>query len=114
MLICLFSIIFVSGVLAQNYAEIKTSQMPKKITEYLKKNLGTYTLGRVAKYDEKGLVRYAVVAELRGNKSIYVFDKDGNYLTREKSLKDLKQSKALYPSSTPVKKDDKKTSTIKK
>jgi hypothetical protein len=93
----LFALMFITSVIAQNYTEIKTSQLPKKITEYFKKYLVTYTLGRAAKSDENGVIKYEVVAESRGRKAVYVFDKDGKFLTREQNLKGKEQPKPTPP-----------------
>jgi hypothetical protein len=110
----LFLSIFITGVIGQNYTEIKTSQLPKKITEFFKKNLVTYTLGRAAMSDEKSGVKYAVVAESRGRKAVYTFDKDGKFLGREANLKGKEQPK---PETTPPpsgKKADDKGAPVKK
>jgi len=95
--IFLFASLFITGVIAQNYTEIKTSQIPKKITEYFTKNLRTYTLGRAAKSIDKGVIKYEVVAETHGHKAIYVFDKDGKFLGRERNLKGKEQAKPVTP-----------------
>lgn len=95
--IFLFASLFITGVIAQNYTEIKTSQLPKKITEYFTKNLRTYTLGRAAKSIDKGIIKYAVVAETHGHKAVYVFDKDGKFLSRERNLKGKGQAKPTPP-----------------
>jgi hypothetical protein len=100
-LLFLSAMIFTLFVVAQGYSEIKSSQLPKKATDYLKKNLGTYTMGRAAKSDEKGVIKYAVVAETRGKKAVYVFDKDGNFLDR---VKNLEEAEKVKPAATPQKK----------
>jgi len=84
--IFLFLTLFVTGVFGQNYVEVKNTQLPKKIIEFFKKD-HAYTMGRAAKLNNKGIISYAVVGELRGNKLIYVFDKDGKFLRKEKNLK---------------------------
>jgi hypothetical protein len=112
--IFLFASLFITGVIAQNYTEIKTSQIPKKITEYLKKTLGTYTLGRAAKSNEKGVIKYEVVAASRGHKAIYVFDKDGKFLGRERNHKGKEQARPVNPVTPAGKKAEEKTVPVKK
>ena len=102
---------FMAGAIAQDYTEIKTTQLPKKVTEYFKKNLAAATMVRAAKTVDKGIIKYAVVAEMRGGKSIYVFDKDGNFLNREKTLKTKVQPSPAAPA---AKKTDAATAPVKK
>jgi len=110
----LLAFLFVTGVMAQNYTEIKASQIPKKCTAFLNKHLGTYTLDRAAKTVENGVTKYAIVAETRGNKAIYMFDKDGNFLGREKKLKGAEKAKPSTAVTPAEKKADVKAAPVKK
>ena len=102
-LLLLISILCTGGF-AQNYTEVKTPQLPKKITTYFTKNFKSYTLIRAAKSIDKGVLKYAVVVEINGsNKSVYIFDKDGNFITRGTSLKAIEKSKANTKSPSPGK-----------
>jgi hypothetical protein len=96
--------IFSTGAFAQNYTEVKTPQLPKKITTFFTKNFKSYTLIRAAKAIDNGVLKYAVVVEINGNnKSVYIFDKDGKFLTRGTSLKAIEQAKANSKASSPGK-----------
>lgn len=87
--------IFFTSMIAQNYTEVKTTQLPKKVTAYFTKNFKSYNVVRSAKATDKGVLKYAVVVEINGsNKSVYIFDKDGNFITRGTSLKAIEKSKA--------------------
>ena len=94
------AVLFVSAVTAQNYSEIKPSQLPKPVTSYLKTTLGTYTLGKVAMTTDNGITKYAASAESKGRKSVYVFDKDGNFLERVNSFKEISPVKPSTPPSS--------------
>lgn len=75
----------------QNYTELKPSQLPKKITEFVAKNLKGGVIKRAAKTNEKD-TRYAIVAtSSNGKKSILVFDKNGDFLQRAKNKEELSQ-----------------------
>ena len=84
------------------------------IFAFLKKNLGTYTLGHAAKSNNKGVIKYEIVAESRGHKAIYVFDKDGKFLGREKNLKGKEQVKPITMVTPAGKKAEEKTAPVKK
>lgn len=84
------------------------------IFAFLKKNLGTYTLGRAAISNEKGVIKYEVVAASRGHKGIYVFDKDGKFLVRERNHKGKEQAKPVTTVTPAGKKAEEKTAPVKK
>ena len=111
--IFIFASLFTAGVFAQKTTELKPSELPKKITEYFTKNLGTYTIGRSAKSEEKGVVRYKVLAESNGKKAVYLFDQDGNIIVREKN-KGKEQPKPVPPIAPSGKKTDDKAAPVKK
>jgi hypothetical protein len=95
--------VFFTSVMAQNYAEVKTQQLPKKVTTYFKKNFKSYTLVRAAKAIDIGGLKYAVVVEINGsNKSVYIFDKDGNFITRGTSLKAIEKASKANTKATPA------------
>ncbi len=73
-------------LVAQDYEEIKISQLPKGVTTYVEKNMPGGTIVRAAKGVENGQDLYAAVIEIRGDKRIMIFDKDGNFVRRAKSL----------------------------
>ena len=109
----LLALLFCTGVFAQTITEIKTTQLPKTITGYFKKNLPTATLVRAGKSFTKGVMKYEVVALLNGSKSIYEFDKDGKFLSRGKSRAEVEKAKQSY-SITTDKPTDPKPLPVKK
>lgn len=113
-LLLLFISVFVTVVTAQNYIEVRKSDLPKKITEYLSKNLVNYDIVRSAKTIEKGVITFYVVADSRGRKGVYSFDKDGKFLSREANLKGkVKPATETAPPPSGKKADD-KTTPVKK
>ena len=98
LLIAILSISITS--IGQDYKEIKSSELPKKIHEYFSKNLKGVSMGRAAKSIDNNQVRYAVVGESRGRKSVFIFDKDGNFISRESKLPQKSDAK---PGTTPAK-----------
>lgn len=111
----LFLSILVTGVIGQNYIEVKTSDLPKKIPQYFKKTLVSYSIGRSAKMIDKGVITYYVVAESRGRKGVYTFDKNGNFLGRESNMKDkVKAKPATTPAPAEKKPDDKTAAPVRK
>ena len=93
----LFVSIFITGLMAQNVTDLKPAQIPKKITEYLTKNLGTYSVARAAKSENNGVVRYKVLTESNGKKTIFLFDKDFNIIVRKKNTNRNEQPKPVPP-----------------
>ncbi len=99
--ILLIAVLFSTMAVAQNFTEIKSSEIPKKATTYIKQNFPNFELGRAGKVDIKGTTKYAIVVDSRGRKSILVFDKTGNYLERVKKIDEISSEVKNAPKSTP-------------
>ena len=105
LLFLLIAVFSLTTAIGQNYTEIKTSELPKKITAYFTKNFKSYNINRSAKTIEKGVLKYVVVAESHGRKAVYMFDKDGTFLGRESKAQVKQEAK---PAATPTKPPQKK------
>jgi len=73
-------------LVAQDYEEIKPNKLPKGVHSYVDKNMPGGTIIRAAKGKENEQYVYAAIIEIRNNKRIMIFDKDGNFLRRTTSL----------------------------
>ena len=94
---------FMTSVIAQKPTEIKTKDIPKSITTFIKKNLNSAPILRAAFSNENGNLRYYVFIENRGRKSVYLFDKNGKLLDRKPSMADFeKEKKNISPVKKPV------------
>jgi uncharacterized alpha/beta hydrolase family protein len=73
---------FTAVIFAQtnNYTEIKISALPKNTTAWLKKNMSQGTIIKAAVGTENNAKIYFVQLEVKGDKRIMRFDKDGNLL----------------------------------
>lgn len=88
--IFLTAICFSFSVYAQKAEEIKVSVLPKNVTGYITQNMKKATMERAAKLVyNKNTVGYCVSVAANGRKSIFVFDKNGNYLDRVKRMSDV-------------------------
>jgi hypothetical protein len=67
---------------SQKMSEIKTSSLPKSVTEYVQKNLPGSQITKAAKVEDKGVVTYNVAVDVKGKKHILIFDKDGKFLKK--------------------------------
>ncbi len=112
--IFLFVSLFTTGVIAQTVTEIKPSEIPKKITEYLNKNLVTYTVVRAAKSELNGVIKYKVMTDSNGKKAILLFDKDFKIIVRKKNTNGQEQPKPVPPITPSGNKTDGKSAPIKK
>ena len=101
LLIAIFSL---TAAIGQNYIEVKTSELPKKITAYFTKNFKSYSIDRSVKSIEKGVLKYAIVTESHGRKAVYIFDKNGTFLSRESKVPGKQEAKpAVTPTKPPQK-----------
>lgn len=82
----LFLIIFLLfsvGLMALTRTELRTSELPKTISDYITKNYASYTVAKAFKSDNKGVITYEVCVSL-GKKNIkLVFDRDSKFLREE-------------------------------
>jgi hypothetical protein len=93
-------------IIAQEYEEIKVSELPKTIPAYVSEVMPGGVISRAAKATENGQLYYAAVIDFRGNKRIMIFDKDGNFVKRVEKLnqqaKPVSQPGTGSPSGTPA------------
>lgn len=85
MLITLMPVVMV----AQDYQEIKPSDLPKGVSTYVTQHMPEGKIARAAKGLKDGKTVYAVVIEIGGNKRIMVFDENGNFLKRVESMSQI-------------------------
>lgn len=71
---------------SQDYVEIKTSDLPKGVHEYVTSNMPGGVIARAVSGTEQGQTVYAAVIEFRGNKRVMVFDKEGSFLRKADNL----------------------------
>jgi hypothetical protein len=69
-------------VAAQEYTDIKVSQLPKATQGYIAENFKGTQPSRVVRIDDKGTINYAVVFESDGRKKVLAFDKDGKFIQK--------------------------------
>jgi hypothetical protein len=77
---------FTVALWAQNYTDIKKSDLPKTTQDYIKVNLAGLDVTRTVKIEDNGKTNYGVVFESRGAKHVLIFDKEGNYLQKGDDL----------------------------
>jgi hypothetical protein len=75
-------------LIAQDYTEIKTVQLPSAVKTYIDKNMPGGTISRAAKGTDKGKTVYAAIIEFNGSKRIMIFDEEGKFIRRASSLTD--------------------------
>lgn len=66
--------------------EIKSADLPKGVTTWVKDNLPDGKITRAGKIDDKGVISYAVSVESKGRKHSYLFDKDGKFAGKGDNL----------------------------
>jgi hypothetical protein len=71
---------------AQKTTEVKTKDLPKATTDWVKTNMPPATIQKSIKLEDKGTVTYNVLVLSAGRKHILVFDKDGKYLQKGDDL----------------------------
>ena len=97
--------------------ELKTTQLPKEVTDFIAKNMPGSTITRAGKIEDKGVVSYVAVLERQGTKHAYQFDKDGKLIGKADHLnlsgaKPVKASTVTDPAqAAPAAKPPVKTNT---
>jgi hypothetical protein len=110
--------LFATMLFAQTKTELKASELPKSITEYLAKNVSAMTFFKAFKVDSKGVITYDVIMAKGSDKRMLVFDKDGKFLKKAdeeaketlKNAPDASGKPSTAPKSAPAS-DQKKTTT---
>jgi hypothetical protein len=82
----LFLILFI-GILSpvvfgQTKTELKPADLPKPITEFITKNVKSFTIDKAFKVDSKGVITYDLLLIHGADKAVFIFDKDGNFIKR--------------------------------
>ncbi|HNW77195.1 MAG TPA: PepSY-like domain-containing protein [Bacteroidales bacterium] len=102
---------FIAG--AQEYTEIKTSQLPKATRDYFTKKMPDAKITRAAKVDDNGTISYLVSYSDRGRKHVLQFDKDGTFIGKGDKLvsgaKSTTQAKNSGTTTTTTKEPGKQT-----
>lgn len=101
--IILLTFLFATAVFAQTRTEIKIEQLPKKVTEYITKNMPGAKTDRAMKEDNKGVISYYTLITFAGQHHILVFDKDGNFVKKGDNIfKESQKSNPPKPVSPPA------------
>ena len=102
MLSLLAAFLFAATLFAQNsnnYSEIKISALPKNATDWIKKNMPQATILKAGVGTENNATIYYTQLEMKGDKRVIRFDKNGNYLGKGAKDQDKNSAKPV-----PVKK----------
>jgi len=67
-------------------SELKVNQLPKEVTDFIKKNMPGSTITRAGKIDEKGVISYVTVLERKGTKHAYRFDNEGKLIGKADNI----------------------------
>jgi hypothetical protein len=86
LMIIMVAVLFSTVLFAQKMTEIKESELPKAVTDYLKVNMPGASVFKAVKADDKGTITYNVAVDTKGRKHILVFDKSGNFLKKGDNL----------------------------
>ena len=78
--------LFTTSLFAQKTTEIKTKDLPKATTDWIKTNMPPAVIQKSVKLDDKGTITYNVLVSSAGRNHILVFDKDGKYLQKGDNL----------------------------
>jgi hypothetical protein len=65
---------------AQTKTEMKSADLPKKVTDYITQNMKGFTVDKAYKMENKGEMSYAVIVMKGTDKHKMHFDKDGNFI----------------------------------
>jgi hypothetical protein len=79
-------------VFGQTKTEIKTSDLPKSISDYISKQMSGYSINKAFKVVDKGVQTYDVLVKNGNVKHSVAFDKDGKFL--KKNDKEVKEAGA--------------------
>lgn len=78
-------LILIIGILApvvfgQTKTEIKLADLPKSVTDFIAKNIKTYTIKKAFKVDSNGVITIDVLLVDGADKIVFIFDKDGKFV----------------------------------
>jgi hypothetical protein len=83
--------------------EIKINQLPKGVSDWVTQNVAGGKITRAGKIEEKGVISYVAMVDMKGQNRAFLFDKDGKFTGKGDDL--LKKTKP------PVKTQDAKPPT---
>lgn len=109
LLLILFIGILAPVIFGQTKTEMKVADLPKSITDYIAKNIKTYTIDKAFKVDSKGVITYDVLLILGADKAVFIFDKDGKFVKRAERGSKVGMQKAPETKPQPQPADQKKT-----
>ncbi len=97
LIILLLSFMFTAGLYAQDkkMSEIKVSQLPKGVSEWVSKNIPGGSITRAGKIEENGGLSYVAMVDIKGQNRAFVFDKEGKFIGKGDNV--LKSSPPAKP-----------------
>jgi hypothetical protein len=75
--------IFSTFLFAQTKTEMQAAELQKPILDYISKNFNGYTIDKVFKVDDKGVITYDICVNKDKTHEKLFFDKDGKWLRKE-------------------------------
>jgi hypothetical protein len=104
----IFAAMFSVAIFAQDkkMTEIKTSQLPKAVSEWVSQNIAGGSITKAGKIEENGVLSYVAMVDMKGQNRAFVFDKDGKFIGKADNV--LKANPVAKP---PVKDTEAKPAT---
>jgi len=85
-------VLFATVVFGQSRTEIKTADLPKPVMEYMSQNMKGSAIDKAfKKVDKEGVISYSVIVMSGTEKTIFHFDKNGNF--EKKDVKPAEEKK---------------------
>jgi hypothetical protein len=112
LMISIMVALFATVVLGQTKSEIKSSDLPKCVHEYLTKNFKGFTIIKAYKQDSKGEISFMTIVTKGKDKHTLEFDKNCNKITKppENTGKNTNQAKEpIKPVPIPPKQNEEPT-----
>jgi hypothetical protein len=75
--------LFSSVIFGQTKTELQNTELQKPVLEFIEKNFKGYTIDKVFKVDDKGVITYDVCVNKDKTHEKLFFDKDGKFLRKE-------------------------------
>jgi hypothetical protein len=82
-LLTLFLGMFCSALLAQTKTELQSTELQKPILDYISKNFRGFSIDKIFKVDDKGVITYDICVNKEKTHEKLFFDKDGKFLRKE-------------------------------
>ena len=76
-------VIFSTIVFAQTRTELQATELQKPILEYISKNFTGYSVDKIFKVDDKGIITYDICVNKDKIHEKIFFDKEGKFLRKE-------------------------------